>query len=80
MAVITTSKWKRRLIFFFTIIGWVLKYSEEYTLITQTLKTLKLNVIMLCFHNIKIHNKYIVHKLYKFYNSDEINHKIKQIN
>lgn len=39
--------------FFFRIIGWVLIYSEEYTLITQTLKTLKLNVIMLRFHNIK---------------------------
>lgn len=57
------------------IIGLVLiyMYSEEYTLITQTLKTLKLYVIMLRFHNIKIHNKYIVHKLYKFYNSDEYN-------
>lgn len=59
----------------FRNIGLVLiyMYSEEYTLITQTLKTLKLYVIMLRFHNIKIHNKYIVHKLYKFYNSDEYN-------
>lgn len=53
MDVTTLNKWKRKLIFFFRIIGWVLIYSEEYTLITQTLKTLKLNVIMLRFHNIK---------------------------
>lgn len=53
MDVTTLNKWKRKLIFFFRIIGWVLLYSEEYTLITQTLKTLKLNVIMLRFHNIK---------------------------
>lgn len=59
----------------FRIIGLVLiyMYNEEYTLVTQTLKTLKLYVIMLRFHNIKIHNKYIVHKLYNFYNSDEYN-------
>lgn len=53
MDVTTPNKWKRKLIFFFRIIGWVLINSEEYTLITQTLKTLKLNVIMLRFHNIK---------------------------
>lgn len=53
MDVTTLNKWKRKLIFFFRIIGWVLIYSEEYTLITQTLTTLKLNVIMLRFHNIK---------------------------
>lgn len=37
MDVTTLNKWKRKLIFF-RIIGWVLIYSEEYTLITQTLK------------------------------------------
>lgn len=55
MDVTTLNKWKRKLIFFLELLdgSWVLIYSEEYTLITQTLKTLKLNVIMLRFHNIK---------------------------
>lgn len=51
--------------FFFRIIGWVLINSEEYTLITQTLKTLKLNVIMLRFHNIK--NTQVVYLYFLLY-------------
>lgn len=33
MDVIILNKWKRKLIFFFRIIGWVLIYSEEYIFI-----------------------------------------------